>query len=108
MKTNANITTGSTRSAMMAIAAVVMTSLTAVVANAAKPDINRVCVEAPVIAAKDTATVTSTKNAGPAKGGTTISVSADARNADHSGLDAAVIAPYTRLIEGVVTETSFA
>lgn len=108
MNTNANKTTGSTRNVMMAMVAVVLTSLTAVAANAAKPEVNRVCVDAPVATAKSASTTTTSKNVSPAKNGETTAAPADTLMPNHSRLDASVLAPYIRFMQGAVSETAFA
>lgn len=108
MNTNANKTTGSTRKLMVAMVTVAMTSLTAVAANAAKPDVNRVCVDAPVATAKSTSTTTTSKNVRPAKNGETTAAPADTRMNHQNRLDSSVIAPYHRWMQGAVSETAFA
>lgn len=109
MKTNASKTTGFTRIAMMTVAAMATASLTAVAANAAKPELNRSWVVVPVAASKGTAAKNwpTNKTAGQEKGETTTSTFAETCTANHSALDASVLAPYKRLIESNVSQVAY-
>ena len=110
MKNNANKTIGFTRTAIMTVAAIATASLTAVAANAAKPELNQSWVVVPVAASKGTAAKNSptNKTAGQEKGETTTSTFAEACITDHSALDGSILAPYKRLIESNDTQAAYA
>jgi hypothetical protein len=110
MYTSTSKATGSTRSTMMAVAAIVMASFTAIAANAATPELNRshVYVTATAFDGDAAAISATTKTADHAKVETAIPAPAKASSANHSALDASVLAPYTRLLNGKVAESAFA
>ena len=109
MKSNVSKKIGFTRTVILTVAAIATTSLTAVAANAANPELNRSSLIVRVPASQSASAKSSpvNKTAGQEKGGTITSKFAEACTTDHSALDASVLAPYKRLMESKDTQAAY-